>query len=352
MTRPDTFTVATQRSDRLRAEIAADPSAHRLLTGDRPTGHLHIGHYLGSLRQRVALQDQGVQTFVLIADYQVITDRDAVGRVREYALSSVADHLAAGIDPDRSTIFTHSAVPALNQLLLPFLALVTVPELERNPTVKEELAASGRPLSGLLLTYPAHQAADILFCHATVVPVGRDQLPHVEQTRAVARRFNQRFAGGRQVFPEPAALLSSAPLVLGLDGGKMSKSRGNAVALRATCDETAAAIRAARTDGDRVITYDPANRPEVANLLLIAAEFTGDDPAAIAERVGGGGAGALKTLVVDAVNDGLRPLRARRAELVDDPAQLTAVLRAGNERANAIAERTLDDVRAAMGMVF
>jgi tryptophanyl-tRNA synthetase len=350
VTHLDTFTVARQRSDQLAEAIAANPSGYRLLTGDRPTGHLHIGHYVASLRNRVALQDMGVNTFVLIADYQVITDRETVGRVREYTLSSVADHLAAGIDPARSTIFTHSAVPALNQLLVPFLALVTVPELERNPTVKDELAASGRALSGLLLTYPVHQAADILFCKANVVPVGRDQLPHVEQTRVIARRFNQRFAAGREVFPEPVALLSATPLILGLDGAKMSKSRGNAIELRAGADETAAAIRAARTDSDRVIAYDPENRPQVANLLMIAAAFTGEDPIVIAERLGDRGASALKALVINAVNDGLHPLRVRRAELMNDPQTLVGILQAGNERANAIAERTLAEVRTVMGM--
>ena len=352
MAQSDTFTIAQQRSDQVREEISADPSGHRMLTGDRPTGHLHIGHYIASLRNRVALQDLGVHTYVLIADYQVITDREAVGRIGEYVLSSVADHLAAGIDPTRSTIFTHSAVPALNQLLLPFLALVTVPELERNPTVKDELAASGRPLSGLLLTYPVHQAADILFCKATVVPVGRDQLPHVEQTRVIARRFNQRFAAGHPVFPEPVALLSDAPLILGLDGAKMSKSRGNAIELRASADQTAAAIRSARTDSGRVITYDPQSRPEVANLLTIAAAFTGGDPAAIAQSLGDRGASALKRLVIEAVNEGLQPLRARRAELMNDPAQLQAILRIGNERATAVAESTLAQVRSVMGMRY
>ncbi len=133
------------------------------------------------------------------------------------------------------SIFTHSAVPALNQLMLPFLSLVTQTELQRNPTVKDELKASQRPLSGLLLTYPVHQAADILFCKADVVPVGRDQLPHLEQTRVVARRFNARYAGGMHVFPEPAALVNDQQLILGLDGQKMSKSRGNALRPRRNC---------------------------------------------------------------------------------------------------------------------
>ena len=173
-------------------------------------------------------------------------------------LELLADYLAVGIDPDRTTIFAHSAVPALNQLLLPFLSLVSVAELRRNPTVKAEAQAAGhRALSGLLLTYPVHQAADILFCHANLVPVGRDQLPHLELTRTIARRFNQRYAAGARAFGEPEPLLSAAPLLLGVDGQKMSKSRGNAIALRDDEDRTAALLRRARTGPERHIIYEP-----------------------------------------------------------------------------------------------
>ena len=282
-----TYAAARDRSVVLDALIdehaSTDPARFRMLTGDRPTGPLHIGHYLASLRNRVRLQDKGVETFVVIADYQVITDRDSVGEMGANVLGLVLDYLAAGLDPARTTIFTHSAVSALNQLMLPFLSLVTDAELRRNPTVKDELALSdGRPLSGLLLTYPVHQAADILFCHSRIVPVGRDQLPHLEQTRAIARRFNTRYAAGHSVFPEPEALLSEVPLLLGTDGTKMSKSKGNVVNLRDTADETAARIRAARTDSERRITFDPKGRPDVANLLTVAGLFLEEDP-----RVGG-----------------------------------------------------------------
>src|SRR5690349_5287077 len=185
---------AAARSAAIEAEIAADPSRFRVLSGDRPTGNLHLGHYFGTLANRVALQRQGVETFIVIADYQVITDREGVGPIGERVRSLVTDYLAVGLDPDRTTIFTHSAVPALHQLMLPFLSLVTDAELRRNPTVKAEHDATGeRPMSGLLLTYPVHQAADILFCRANVVPVGKDQLPHVEQARVIARRFDQRY---------------------------------------------------------------------------------------------------------------------------------------------------------------
>lgn len=352
-----TYAAARDRSIVLDALIdehaASDPSRFRMLTGDRPTGPLHIGHYLGSLRNRVRLQDKGVDTFVLIADYQVITDRDSVGEMGANVHGLVLDYLAAGIDPARSTIFTHSAVPALNQLMLPFLSLVTDAELRRNPTVKEELALSGgRPLSGLLLTYPVHQAADILFCHSRVVPVGRDQLPHLELTRAIARRFNQRYAAGQSVFPEPEALLSEVPLLLGTDGTKMAKSKGNVVNLRDTADETASRVRGARTDSERRITYDPVGRPEVANLVQIAALMRGVSPESIAEEVGEGGGRVLKDVVTESVNETLAPLRARRADLARDPAYVTAVLHEGNARANEIADRTLATVRAVMGMAY
>ncbi len=352
-----TYAAARDRSAILDALIDArageDPARFRMLTGDRPTGPLHIGHYLSSLRNRVRLQQKGVETFVVIADYQVITDRDSVGEMGANVRSLVLDYLAAGLDPARTTIFTHSAVPALNQLVLPFLSLVTDAELRRNPTVKDELTLSGgRPLSGLLLTYPVHQAADILFCHSRIVPVGRDQLPHLEQTRAIARRFNQRYAAGHSVFAEPDALLSEVPLLLGTDGTKMAKSKGNVINLSDTADETAARIRVARTDSERRITFDPSRRPAVANLLTIAGLFLGEEPEAVAERIGNGGAQALKGVVTEAVNESLGGHRARRADLARDPAYVTSVLHDGNARANAVAERTLATVRAVMGMSY
>jgi tryptophanyl-tRNA synthetase len=265
-----TTTLAQRRSAELEQLIDRDAAAFRIMTGDRPTGRLHLGHYFGTLRNRVRLQELGAEVFVLIADYQVLTDREVAERLDEYVTGLLLDYLAAGLDPARTVMFAHSTVPALNQLLLPFLSLVSVPELNRNPTVKDEIAHSARSaVSGLMLTYPVHQAADILFCKANLVPVGQDQLPHLEITRVIARRFNERF--GRPVFPVPDALLSAAPLLLGTDGTKMSKSRGNAVPLSATADETARLIRGAETDAERHISYDPVRRPAVSSLILLAA---------------------------------------------------------------------------------
>lgn len=347
------YDAALARSETIESRIAEDPSGLRVLTGDRPTGALHIGHYFGTLRNRVRLQEAGVETWILVADYQVITDRDVVGDIRGSVRELLTDYLAVGIDPERATIFTHSAVPALNQLMLPFLSLVTQPELERNPTVKSELVAAGKSaMGGLLLTYPVHQAADILFCHGNVVPVGKDQLPHIEQTRVIARRFNERYAHGEAYFAEPDALLSEAPTILGLDGDKMSKSRGNAIMLRMSEAETAKAVRKARTDADREIAFDPEGRPEVANLLTITALATGRAPEDVAAEIGDRGAGTLKVMCAEALNAHLAPIRARRAELEQDPGELFAILRRGNQRANEVADATLAHVREVMGMVY
>jgi tryptophanyl-tRNA synthetase len=344
---------AQVRSAELEKLIHEDPGRFRVLTGDRPTGRLHLGHYFGTLHNRVRLQDLGVETLVLVADYQVLTDRDVADDLTGHVEELVLDYLAIGLDPARTTIFTHSAVPALNQLLLPFLSLVSVAELNRNPTVKDEIAHSRQSsVSGLMFTYPVHQAADILFCKANLVPVGQDQLPHLEITRTVARRFNDRYGRGTAVLPEPEALLSPAPLLLGTDGTKMSKSRGNAIALAADADETARLIRGAKTDSERHITYDPANRPEVSSLVLLAALCQDRAPEEVADEIGSGGAGALKRLVTEAVNEYLAPLRARRAHYARDRGQLRQVLREGNARANALADATLDEVRRAMDSLY
>ena len=173
----DTFLASKKISDEIKADLAVHPEKYTMLTGDRPTGRLHMGHYFGTIRERVALQNAGVTTRIIIADYQVITDRDTTANIADNVHNMVIDYLACGIDPEKTIIFTHSAVPALNQLMLPFLSLVTESELMRNPTVKAEQEASGHALTGLLLSYPVHQACDILFCKGNVVPVGKDSCP-------------------------------------------------------------------------------------------------------------------------------------------------------------------------------
>ena len=320
-----------------------------MLTGDRPTGRLHLGHYFGTIRERVALQDAGVASRIIIADYQVITDRDTTEHIQDNVYNMVVDYLACGIDPERTVIFTHSAVPALNQLMLPFLSLVTESELLRNPTVKSEMDASGHALTGLLLTYPVHQACDILFCKGNIVPVGKDQLPHIEQTRNIARRFNERYG---RVFPEPEGLLNDAVEIPGLDGRKMSKSYGNAISLSLTEAETAKLIKKSKTDSERLITFDKENRPGVSALLTTAALCTGRAEADIAAEIGDAGAGALKKRVTESVNGFLAPIRERRERLAQDRDYIWDVLHEGNRRANEMAEATLGEVREAMRMVY
>jgi tryptophanyl-tRNA synthetase len=336
---------AQHRSHQLEAAIAEHPDRFRVLTGDRPTGPLHVGHLFGTLVNRVRLQDLGADVLVLIADYQTLTDRDAPASLPADVLGLVADYLAVGIDPERSTVFAHSQIPALNQLMVPFLSLVSVAEVSRNPTVKDEFATTGSAsMSALMYAYPVHQAADILFCRATVVPVGKDQLPHLELTRTIARRFNDRYSPLHPYFPEPDALLSETPLLLGTDGEKMGKSRNNAIALAADEDHTARLVRGARTDSERNVTYEPDRRPEVANLVRLAALCLDRQPQQVVDECGAGGARALKETLTEALNERLRPLRARRRQLMGDPAYLRSVLASGNERAQSIAEDTMATV--------
>ncbi|MEE0844909.1 MAG: tryptophan--tRNA ligase [Eggerthellaceae bacterium] len=343
------FEASRKRSDDIIADLPLHPEKYLMLTGDRPTGRLHLGHYFGTIKERVALQDMGITTRIVIADYQVITDRDTTEHIQDNVYNMVMDYLACGIDPEKTIIFTHSAVPALNQLMLPFLSLVSEAELQRNPTVKSEMEASGHTLTGLLLTYPVHQACDILFCKGNIVPVGKDQLPHIEQTRNIARKFNERYG---QVFPEPEGVLNSAPEIPGLDGRKMSKSYGNAISLCLTEEETAKLIKKSKTDSERTITFDKENRPGVSALLTTAALCTGRVEHEIAADIGDAGAGALKKYVTESVNAYLAPIRERRRCFEKDLDYIKDILHDGNRRANEIAEATLNEVREAMGMVY
>ncbi len=351
------YEAALKKSKEIEADLLKNPQKYRVLTGDRPTGRLHIGHYFGSLQNRVRLANLGVPTMILIADYQVLTDHDAFDKISQNTKELVIDYLAAGINPEKQDviIYPHSYVPEANQLMIPFLTLVSNSELSRNPTVKEEIQAAGLTnVNAGMYTYPVHQAVDILFCKGNIVPVGKDQLPHLEMTRTIASRFNKKFCldmGKEPVFPEPQALLSKTPMILGLDGSqKMSKSRGNAIMLSSTEDETAKLIKKAKTDQDRNITYDPVNRPEVSNLLMLISLCTGEAPEAIAARIGDGGGGKLKAELTTAMNEKLRPLRAERARLEQDPEYIRKVLLDGSAKAREIGIKTLEEVREVMNM--
>ena len=226
--------------------------------------------------------------------------------------------------------------------------MVNPRELERNPTTKDELQHSElEQLTAALLTYPVHQAADILFCHGNIIPVGKDQLPHLELTRTIARRFNRRY---RSYFPRPIGLLSQAPAIMGLDGStKMSKSRNNSIALSATADEVVQAVKKAKTDSKRLITYEPEIRPEVANLLQIAALCSEETPQEIAQQIGEGGAGGLKNLLTERLNSYLEPIRQKRKMLEQNQDYIQQVLARGSMVARERAQKTLYEVNKLLG---
>jgi len=349
------FEATERRSAELLTQIRKDPSPFRILTGERASGRLHVGHYFGSLLNRVRLQDQGVEIFIVIADYQALTDREASAQIEESVIGFVLDYLAIGLDPtsERTTFFAHSYVPSLNQLLLPFLSLISVSEMQRNPTVKDEIKQMGsRSVSGLMLSYPVHQAADILFCHGNLVPGGRDQMPHLELARTVARRFNETYSPEKDYFKPPELLLGDVPMLLGLDGRKMGKSLNNSIPLSLSEDETATRIKGAKTDSHRHITYAPTERPEVSNLLLLAALCRGEKAEDLAEQIGDGGAKKLKEVVTEAVNERFRAIRIRRRELEADMSHVRSLLSGGNQRAEEIAKVTLREVRTRMSMLY
>jgi tryptophanyl-tRNA synthetase len=335
---------------------ARDTSAAKreiILTGDRPTGRLHLGHYAGSLRSRVALQRDYDQT-ILVADLQALTDNS--GRpadVRGNVVEIVLDYLAVGIDPDLSTIALQSGIPELSELTMLYLNLVTVARLERNPTVRAEISARGfqRDIPAGFLTYPVSQAADITSMRATLVPVGDDQLPMIEQTNEIVRRLA--FIAGRPVLPECRALLSDTPRLPGIDGRKASKSFGNAIALAATPDEIRAAVRAMYTDPTHVRVDDPG-RVE-GNVVFAYLRAFDPDRAAVAEledryRRGGLGDVPLKRRLEELLQAMIAPIRARREALARDPAVARSVLERGTARARETAAQVLADVRGVFAL--
>lgn len=349
------FQDALKKSNEIWENIKLSKKKYKVLTGERPTGPLHLGHYFGTLQNRVDLQKFGVELNIIIADYQVLTDRDVANNLNSNVLEILLDYLAIGLDPvgSNTLFFTHSHVPALNQLLIPFLSLITTAELERNPTVKSEIQNSQlKSINSLMFTYPLHQAADILFCHGNLVPGGKDQLPHIELAREVARKFNDRYCKEKAYFQMPDLLLSDSSNVLGLDGKKMSKSLNNSIMIKHTEDETAKLIKGAKTDSLRTMFFDANARPEVSNLLKITSLCSNLSVDEIAAQIGEGGSGKLKSLMTDAVNAYFSPIRERRKELAKDPQYVLNLLKSGNEKVNHIANQTLSDVLKLMGMKY
>ncbi|MGP1205566.1 MULTISPECIES: tryptophan--tRNA ligase [unclassified Serratia (in: enterobacteria)] len=330
--------------------------SYTILTGDRATGPLHLGHFVGSLRQRVELQHQHNQT-VMVADLQGLTDNGSnPQKISANVLNVVADYLAVGIDPHKTTICLQSALPALAELTMYYLNLVSVARLERNPTVKNEIAEKdfARSLPAGFLIYPVSQAADITAFGATHVPVGEDQLPMLEQTNEIVRRFNH--IVGQPVLTECQPLLSNVGRLPGLDGqGKMSKSRGNAIQLGAGADEVHKAVMSMFTDPGHLNVSDPG-RVE-GNMVFTYLDAFCEDAALVAElkahyRRGGLGDVKIKRLLEDCLQSLLEPIRTRRAEFIADKGELTRILQHGTRRAHQVSQQTLQQVKAALGLDF
>ncbi|MBO2589846.1 tryptophan--tRNA ligase [Shewanella algae] len=325
-----------------------------ILTGDRPTGKLHIGHYVGSLRQRVQVQDEFDQN-VMIADYQALTDNGHnPAKVTDNILEVMADYLAAGLDPAKTRFCLQSALPALSELTCIYLNLVTVARLERNPTVKAEIQQKGfeRSLPAGFLVYPVSQTADITAFRATHVPVGEDQLPMLEQSNEIVRRFNNLV--GAEVLKECQAILSDTGRLPGLDGkAKMSKSLGNTMELGMSSDELKQAVFSMYTDPNHLRVEEPG-RVE-GNTVFSYLDAFHPDKALVAElkahyRRGGLGDMKCKRILNDCLQELLAPMRERRSQAMADKGQLLAILQRGTEEARAISDAVLQDVKAAMGL--
>jgi tryptophanyl-tRNA synthetase len=324
-----------------------------VLTGDRPTGVLHLGHYAGSLRTRLALQGRCNQT-LLIADLQALTDSS--GRASQVAahVDEVAlDYLAAGIDPSLTTIAVQSRLPALAELTVLYLNLVTVARLERNPTVKAEIEARGfdRDIPVGFLCYPVSQAADITAFRGTVVPVGEDQLPMIEQTNEIVRRVNRMADAG--ILAPCRALLSSTPRLPGIDGRKASKSSGNAIPLGASAAEVRELVQRMYTDPGHVRASDPGRVED--NVVFAYLRAFDPDTEAVAELErqyahGGLGDVALKCRLEDVLQQLVAPMRERRALFARELAFVRTVVREGTQRAEAVTHDTLQRVRGAFAL--
>ena len=326
----------------------------KILTGDRPTGQLHLGHYVGSLRARVELQDQYPQT-ILIADMQGLTDNGHnPAKVAENILNVLADYLAVGIDPQRTTLCLQSGLPALAELTQFYANLVTVSRLERNPTVKAEIASKefGASIPAGFLTYPISQAADITAFRATLVPVGDDQLPMIEQTNEVVRKVNN--VVGQELLVECRALIGKASRLPGVDGkAKMSKSLGNALVLGASEKDIAKAVKKMYTDPGHLRIEDPGKVE--GNVVFTYLDAFHPDEALVAGlkehyQRGGLGDGQVKKVLEECLQELLAPIRERRERFIADKGELMRILQAGTQAAREETGVVLQDLKKAFGL--
>lgn len=331
-----------------------------ILTGDRPTGKLHIGHYVGSLKNRVQLQNTGdYDTFIMIADMQALTDnaRDPE-KIRNSLIQVALDYLAVGIDPAKSTIFVQSQIPALSELTQHYMNLVSVSRLERNPTVKTEIKqkAFGQSIPAGFLTYPVSQAADITAFKADTVPVGDDQEPMLEQTREIVRSFNNIY--GKNVLVEPEGYFPPKGMgrIPGLDGNaKMSKSLNNAIYLADDADTIQKKVMSMYTDPQHIRVEDPGHIE--GNTVFTYLDIFDPDKKKVQElkdhyQAGGLGDVKIKRYLNEVLQAELKPIRERRESYAADLAGVYRILEEGSQKANAIANQTLSEVREAIGLNY
>lgn len=340
----------------LNASSSNPASPPIVLTGDRPTGPLHLGHYIGSLKARVELQNT-MRQFILLADTQAMTDNVfRHQRVTENVMEVALDYLAVGIDPEKSTIFIQSQIRELYELSMVLLNLVTVSRLERNPTIKEEIRLRGfeRDIPAGFLTYPVSQAADITAFKATLVPVGHDQLPMIEQTNELVRRFNN--VVDQDILVECKEILSATSRLPGIDGkAKMSKSLGNAIQLRATPAEIKKAVNVMYTDPNHLRVEDPGQvEGNVVFTFLDAFDSNKEEVEELKAHYCRGGLGDImvKRRLEAQLQTMIEPIRTRREEFAKDKGEVLAMLKRGTKRARAVAEQTLYEVNAAMGLNY
>jgi tryptophanyl-tRNA synthetase len=325
-----------------------------ILTGDRTTGPLHIGHYAGSLRNRLRFQDSHDQ-YLLLADTQALTDNaHDPAKIRRSVMEVALDYLAVGIDPAKSTICLQSHLPALAELSMLYMNFVTVARLERNPTIKDEIRMRGfgRNVPAGFLCYPAAQAADITAFRATRVPVGADQAPLIEQTNEIVRRINATV--GATILPEAEAVIPKSGRLPGIDGkSKMSKSGGNAIPLSASPDAIAAAVRAMYTDPGHLRIDDPGKVE--GNVVFAYLDAFDDDEKTVADlktqyQRGGLGDAVIKRRLDGVLQALIAPIRQRREDLANHPDHVLDVIRAGTQRARDVTEATKRDVVDGLGL--
>ena len=330
-----------------------------ILTGDRPTGQLHLGHYVGSLKKRVEMQaDENNQMNIMIADVQALTDNAKnPEKVSKNVLEVALDYLAVGLDPKRSTLFIQSQIPQLAELMMYYMNLVTVARVKRNPTVKSEIEQKkfGESVPTGFFVYPISQAADITAFKANLVPVGEDQKPMLEQTQEIVHTFNSTYG---EVLVEPKAVLPEKGMgrLPGIDGnGKMSKSLNNGIYLADNADTIKKKVMSMYTDPNHIHVEDPGQVE--GNMVFTYLDVFGKDKAYIEElkehyRRGGLGDVKIKRYLIDVLEAELAPIRARRLEFAKDPQAVMEMLRQGSLQAEKVAAATLDDVKKAMGIQY